>query len=274
MYVCISVKQNSRREKKKGVIMSEVDSFIERAKSSLENGNHEEAIVNLTKAARSNPNDSQMSVIEILIRKIAEYIIGNSSGSNDRGAGNVGDMASILMRTFMSSNNGSSQSQLGKLALLTTLISHGTNTGNGSGFNLNSVISMFSNHQQQQNGSAVSFMGSAALASLTSQFFSNTNQQQQHNGNGGSFANLAAMASSYLSSSNNNNNNNNNGNYDSYNNNSNRPNNQQYGQGYNQSHYNSNSNPVPSLGSTLFSIASSYMSNGNRNNTNGNFQQH
>lgn len=153
--------------------MSEVDNFIERAKYYFENGNHEEAIVNLTKAARSNPNDGQMSIIETLIRKIAEYIIGNSNGSNDRDAGNVGDMASVLMKTFMTNNNGSSQSQLGKLALLTTLLSHGNGNSNGSGFNLYSVMSIFSN--QQQNGSGVSSMGSSALASLASQFFSNTN---------------------------------------------------------------------------------------------------
>lgn len=225
--------------------------LISEAESFFNEGNHGEAIAKLTSAARSNPNDQEQSSIESLIRKISEHVVGNGvEEKNERGIGGS------LMNTMLSNSNGSSQTQLGKLALLATIIS---STKGSNGFNLGSVMSLFGHgNQQSGSGNQQSGMGASSLSSLATQFFGSNSRPQQSEGNSsGSFSNLASMASSFMNSNSNNNTNN--------------PSSQQQyqeGQGqfqnHNQNKYqdqnpNQNQNQHSSY-SALASMASSYLS--------------
>ncbi|AMD19511.1 HCL640Wp [Eremothecium sinecaudum] len=163
-----------------------VNNLIQEAQGLFQNGNHGEAVNKLTDAARSNPDQSQMSSIENIIQSLGKYVVSNGSG----GSGGLGN---TLMSTFMS-NSGSPQGQLGKLALLSTILGSGKGSG---GFNLGSVASMLG------GGGGSGGIGSSGLSSIASNFFGGQNKQQGgpqgNEGNSGS-GGIADMMGNFLNS--------------------------------------------------------------------------
>ena len=149
-----------------------VDQLISEAERCFSSGNHDGAVQHLTTAARSDPNEQQQSNIEQLIQRISQHVVQNDEeGQGERGIGGS------LMNTMMSSNNGSSQSQLGKLALLAPILGSSKNSNSG-GFNLQSVVSLLGGQKQNQNQQGGS-MGSSGLSSLASKFFGSGSQPSQ-----------------------------------------------------------------------------------------------
>ncbi|CAI5141837.1 CGH_1_HP_G0006210.mRNA.1.CDS.1 [Saccharomyces cerevisiae] len=180
----------------------DTDKLISEAESHFSQGNHAEAVAKLTSAAQSNPNDEQMSTIESLIQKIAGYVMENRSGGSDASQDRAAGGGSSFMNTLMADSKGSSQTQLGKLALLATVMTHSSNKGSSNrGFDVGTVMSMLSG-----SGGGSQSMGASGLAALASQFFkSGNNSQGQGQGQGqGSFTALASLASSFMNSNNNN----------------------------------------------------------------------
>lgn len=75
--------------------MSSVDELIGQAERDIENGEHGNAISNLTRAAQSDPDERQMSMIERLLGMLVDYVRsrdgnggdGSRDGSRDIGSG-------------------------------------------------------------------------------------------------------------------------------------------------------------------------------------------
>ncbi|KAG0668326.1 hypothetical protein C6P45_004834, partial [Maudiozyma exigua] len=103
--------------------MADINQLISQAQQYFNQGDHTQAVQSLTDAVQQNPDNQQMSSIESLIGKIANYIMGNQSGDSN-GSRGISDM---FMNALNTNNNGNAQSQLGKLALLSSVLGGGSN---------------------------------------------------------------------------------------------------------------------------------------------------
>lgn len=162
----------------KGGILSfmsvQIEGLLEQARNLVQSGNHGEAVNKLTTAANSKPNQSQMSSIEEMIKNVGEHVVKNGNEANGSRSVGGGGLGGSLMSTLMSSSQGSSQAQLGKLALLSTVL--GSSGGKHGGFNLGSIASMLGGSGSGNSGA----MGSSGLASLAFKFFGGGSEPQNH----------------------------------------------------------------------------------------------
>lgn len=190
------------------MLMMDCSKLIKEAEELYQEGNHGEAVARLTSAAKSNPSESEIGAIESLMNKIGEHVLstdGSQNGSREIGGAERG-LGSQLASSFFQPS-GSSHAQLGKLALLGTLLAG--NQKSSGGFSMQSALSMLNGHQQSAGG------GSSGWASLASKFFGNGQGQNHVQGQGFSqadynngqqyqdtstFAKLSSLGSSYISS--------------------------------------------------------------------------
>lgn len=177
--------------------------LVHEAEVLYEQGNHEEAVARLTSALKSGNTDRDAQKIEELINKLGLHIFengANSAESSSRGISSGGErgIGTQLASSFFSPS-GSSSAQLGKLAMLGTVLA-GNQKSSGGG--LQAAMSLLSGHHQSSGGS------NSGWASLASKFFGGGNQGQApvSGGYGGqahqdtsTFSKLSSMASSYMS---------------------------------------------------------------------------
>ncbi|GAV48554.1 hypothetical protein ZYGR_0K00590 [Zygosaccharomyces rouxii] len=176
-------------------------SLVHEAELLYEQGNHGEAIARLTSALKSGPSDQETQRIEELINKLGVHVFENGaeSGSRDIGGGGSRGIGTQLASSFFSPS-GSSNAQLGKLALLGTVLA-GNQKSSGSG--LQTALSLFTGyHQNSGSGSS-----SGGWATLASKFFSHGQGQAPASGGYGgqahqdtsTFSKLSSLANSYVS---------------------------------------------------------------------------
>ncbi|AET37311.1 prion domain-containing protein RNQ1 Ecym_1053 [Eremothecium cymbalariae DBVPG len=180
--------------------MVDTSQLIKEAEKLFHNGEHHDAVDKLATAAKSEPNEEQQSSIEKMIGKIGEHVVGNSEEAKEgedkaRGSGDSGSggLVNKLMSVLSSNSQGSPQAQLGKLALLSTIMK--SSGGNSGGFNLSSIKNMLSGDSSSGGGSGLSASG---LASLASNVFGG--KQGQESSSGGGLSSLSSMAGNFLNS--------------------------------------------------------------------------
>lgn len=176
----------------------DANSLLQEAEQLYGHGNHGEAVARLTNALRSNPNEQDTQKIEALINKVGLHVFqngGDEGGSREIGGGERGIGTQLASSFFEPS--GSHNTQLGKLAMLGTVLA-GSQKGSGGG-GLQMAMSLLGGHQQSSGG---------GFASLASKFFSHGQDQksseagfgggpQQHHDTS-TFSKLSSLAGSYV----------------------------------------------------------------------------
>ncbi|GAV50532.1 hypothetical protein ZYGR_0W00580 [Zygosaccharomyces rouxii] len=176
-----------------------VSNLVREAEQLYEQGDHGEAVARLTTALKSNPNDQDTQKIEELINKLGLHAFENGAGNGSRDIGGSGErgIGTQLASSFFAPS-GSNSAQLGKLAMLGTILA---SNQKGSGGGLQTAISLFTGHQKSSSGSA------GGWASFASKFFSNGKGQAPSSGGYGgqphqdtsTFSKLSSLANSYMS---------------------------------------------------------------------------
>lgn len=174
------------------------NSLIEEAEQLYEKGNYEEAVARLTSALKSGGGDQDNGRIEALLNKIGSRVF--ESGSRDIGGAGERGIGTQMASSFFSAS-GSSHAQLGKLAMLGTILA-GNQKSSGSG--LQTAISLFSGHHKNASS------GDGGWTSLASSFFSHGQGSTSGFGNHGqkadqdtsTFSKLSSLANSYMSNQN------------------------------------------------------------------------